>query len=71
MARRDDRGGSRGEWEELLGELDRRRGSLPRVTRHPGFHSRAELVEEYAKKSGRAARALELAHGSADPRLRS
>jgi aminoglycoside phosphotransferase (APT) family kinase protein len=34
-------------------------GSLPRVTRHPGFLSRAELVEEYAKRSGRSVAAVD------------
>ena len=27
--------------------------SLPRVTAHPGFMTRAELVEAYARRSGR------------------
>jgi len=34
-------------------------GSLPRVTRHPGFLSRAELVEEYARRSGRDVHAVD------------
>jgi aminoglycoside phosphotransferase (APT) family kinase protein len=34
-------------------------GSLPRVTRHPGFPGRAELVEEYARRSGRDVRAVD------------
>jgi aminoglycoside phosphotransferase (APT) family kinase protein len=32
---------------------------LPRVTRLPGFHTRAELVEAYAKRSGRAVDAID------------
>jgi len=34
-------------------------GALPRVTRHPGFLSRAQLVEEYARRSGRDATAVD------------
>jgi aminoglycoside phosphotransferase (APT) family kinase protein len=34
-------------------------GSLPRVTRQPGFLRRAELVEEYARRSGRDVRAVD------------
>lgn len=34
-------------------------GSLPRVTRHPGFLRRTELVEEYARRSGRDVRAVD------------
>ena len=34
-------------------------GSLPRVTREPGFHTRAELIEAYAKKSGRDVSAVD------------
>jgi aminoglycoside phosphotransferase (APT) family kinase protein len=32
---------------------------LPRVTRQPGFHARAELLEAYAKRSGRAVDAID------------
>ncbi len=34
-------------------------GSLPRVTRAPGFHTRAEIVEAYAKGSGRDVAAID------------
>jgi aminoglycoside phosphotransferase (APT) family kinase protein len=34
-------------------------GSLPRVTRAPGFHTRAEIIEAYAKKSGRDVSAID------------
>jgi aminoglycoside phosphotransferase (APT) family kinase protein len=34
-------------------------GSLPRATRHPGFPSRAELVAEYARRSGRRVDGIE------------
>jgi len=43
------------------GDPPRRRaaGSHQAVTAQPGFHSRAELVEEYAKRSGRDVSAIE------------
>jgi len=34
-------------------------GSLPRVTRAPGFASRAEITEAYAKRSGRDVSAID------------
>ena len=47
-------------WGEV-GDPPRRRaaGSHQSVTAHAGFHTRGELVEEYAKRSGRDVSAVE------------
>ena len=45
-------------WTEP-GDLPARKGELPAITANPGFYTRAEIVEAYAKASGRNVDAID------------